>query len=359
MATGVYLKSCEINNYRGLRKLTHNGFKRINLVGGLNGSGKTSLLEALFLLNDRRNPSPISRPFHWRNLELNVEESFRFTASNEQLSVPVTISAQTKNGRQTVRLQWEEQQDPEQSDPLKINMAKAALDFSTTQRMGLTLYATVDGEPTQETHILDAGPQQLKLRHARPSTGVVALCTMLSKATMHSQAELAERFTLALQKKLRRRLVSIASAITPNIKDLELLQLGSASILCGVLHDETYLPLNMLGDGTLTAISIALAIIQCAKGIVFLDEFDTAIHFSKLATVWNIIAELAKEFETQIFAATHSLECIRAAEATFSASNLNNDFVYLRLDRLETEVIVTAYSSSELSSALKEEWEVR
>jgi AAA15 family ATPase/GTPase len=39
----------EIQNFRGLRALTLDGLRRINLVVGRNNSGKTSFLEATYL----------------------------------------------------------------------------------------------------------------------------------------------------------------------------------------------------------------------------------------------------------------------------------------------------------------------
>jgi AAA15 family ATPase/GTPase len=45
----------EINNFRGIRKLELNDFNRINVFVGKNNVGKTTVLEALFLLNGASN----------------------------------------------------------------------------------------------------------------------------------------------------------------------------------------------------------------------------------------------------------------------------------------------------------------
>src|SRR4051794_38313293 len=45
-----------ITNFRGIESLNAEGFRRINLILGRNNAGKTSLLEALFLLGGSTNP---------------------------------------------------------------------------------------------------------------------------------------------------------------------------------------------------------------------------------------------------------------------------------------------------------------
>jgi len=43
------LKEIEIQNFRCFKNVKVSGFERVNLIGGKNNSGKTALLEALFL----------------------------------------------------------------------------------------------------------------------------------------------------------------------------------------------------------------------------------------------------------------------------------------------------------------------
>ncbi len=56
MATDFYFHSLRINNFRAFDELNIESLRRINILGGFNGVGKTALLEALFFALDRRNP---------------------------------------------------------------------------------------------------------------------------------------------------------------------------------------------------------------------------------------------------------------------------------------------------------------
>ena len=54
--TPMHFQSIEISNFRGIRHASFKDFGRINLFLGENNSGKTSVLEALFLTLGISNP---------------------------------------------------------------------------------------------------------------------------------------------------------------------------------------------------------------------------------------------------------------------------------------------------------------
>src|SRR5579872_1641950 len=53
------IQSIHIEGYRGFTDFEMNGLGRVNLLVGANNSGKTSVLEALFLLSSRGDTSAI------------------------------------------------------------------------------------------------------------------------------------------------------------------------------------------------------------------------------------------------------------------------------------------------------------
>jgi len=64
---------------------------------------------------------------------------------------------------------------------------------------------------------------------------------------------------------------------------------------------------------------IAASMVSCEGGIFFIDELESAIHSNALKTLADWISQAAEELDVQIFATTHSLECIDA----LLASNLS------------------------------------
>jgi hypothetical protein len=209
------------------------------------------------------------------------------------------------------------------------------------------------------SHLTDAG-EGIQIIREKASQLAWPTCTLLTKATLGNPQDNSARYTFAVQNKNKARVLSIVRLAIPWLRDLQLLQMGGTTHLCGEITEDVFVPVSLLGDGALTLASVGLSIIQCRNGAVLLDEFDTAIHYTRLKTVWAEIAGLANEFNCQVFAATHSRECIAAAAAGLSDAQLADDLQYIRLDRLDDGgTVCTAYSSHELNNALEEDWEVR
>jgi len=76
--------------------------------------------------------------------------------------------------------------------------------------------------------------------------------------------------------------------------------------------DGKFYSLNEFGEGLNKFIFYILILLSQNNKIVLIDEIDNGIHHSKLDKLWNIILTLAKEQNVQVFATTHSDECIRA-----------------------------------------------
>ena len=61
-------RSFSIENFRLFDRLTVEPLARVNLIAGQNNSGKTALLEALWLHSAQNNPEPAQRISIWRGL---------------------------------------------------------------------------------------------------------------------------------------------------------------------------------------------------------------------------------------------------------------------------------------------------
>ncbi|RKZ86848.1 MAG: hypothetical protein DRR19_14375 [Candidatus Parabeggiatoa sp. nov. 1] len=67
-----------------------------------------------------------------------------------------------------------------------------------------------------------------------------------------------------------------------------------------------------LGHGLKRYVSIISAILVCQENCLFLDEIENGIHGTTLDRLWQIILTLSEELNCQIFATTHSKECIES-----------------------------------------------
>lgn len=71
-------KNLKISNFRGISKLELSDFSRINVLLGRNSSGKSSILEAIFLLSGSNTPNLTLNVDLFRNLRHDAANDFTF-----------------------------------------------------------------------------------------------------------------------------------------------------------------------------------------------------------------------------------------------------------------------------------------
>jgi len=99
-------QNIEIKNFRGISSLLLDDLKQINLIVGKNNTGKTSLLEALFLISGISNPQlPFTVNTHrGLNYLTDKEEPF-LIYHNLKLDSPVHIKAQKEKQTRELSIQ--------------------------------------------------------------------------------------------------------------------------------------------------------------------------------------------------------------------------------------------------------------
>jgi AAA15 family ATPase/GTPase len=118
------------------------------------------------------------------------------------------------------------------------------------------------------------------------------------------------------------------------------------------------LPLVLMGQGLGRFASILLRIANARNGVVMVDEIENGFHYSVMEKVWRAIGEAARRFDVQVFATTHSWECIGAAHRAFEAAK-TYDFRLHRLDRVDGDIEAVVYDQKMLSTAMATDLEVR
>jgi energy-coupling factor transporter ATP-binding protein EcfA2 len=116
--------------------------------------------------------------------------------------------------------------------------------------------------------------------------------------------------------------------------------------------------LKSLGDGMVRIFTIALALATARNGIVLLDEVENGIHYTVQPDLWRLIFSMAKELNLQVFATSHSWDCIEAFQRVSSDDDLAEG-VLVRLDRRRKNVLATIFTELELAIATRDRIEVR
>jgi AAA15 family ATPase/GTPase len=117
------------------------------------------------------------------------------------------------------------------------------------------------------------------------------------------------------------------------------------------------IPLHTLDDGANRLFGIALALALSKDGMLLVDEIENGIHYSVHADLWRLVFVTAARLNIQVFATTHSYDCIKAfAEA---ARESEEDGVLVRLARKGDRTLVGEFDERELEIAVEGEIEVR
>ncbi|MGA2987383.1 MAG: AAA family ATPase [Terriglobia bacterium] len=136
-------------------------------------------------------------------------------------------------------------------------------------------------------------------------------------------------------------------------------QVGGRRVAVVRLSDssERY-PLKSMGDGLSRVLQITLALVNAKDGILLVDEFENGLHWTVQPKLWHMVFRLAKRLNVQVFATTHSQDCVKAFSSVWQDDE--DTATFHRLDRdSQNGVKVTAYDRSTLSDSVETEVEVR
>jgi predicted ATP-dependent endonuclease of OLD family len=94
------------------------------------------------------------------------------------------------------------------------------------------------------------------------------------------------------------------------------------------------------------------------KNLIAACDQSGLLQYSVLPTVWKGLFHAAKEASLQIFATTHSWECVLAADQAARESP-SYDLIFIRLDRIEDSIKATVMNEETLINAKELGWELR
>jgi hypothetical protein len=345
-------ESLEIRNYRCFHGLRMSSLERVNLVAGVNNVGKTALLEAIYLLAAPNLPWPppmnFLRGFDKLPTSVDVATRWSWLFRGRAFNEPIEMAWRTSsNESRSLKIHWEVPQatsvqfgQGSAGSPAPGSPGFLLWDFSSSSQGELRVAVTMGGFTRTEGAVtfipigLVSGTKDRGLEE---------------EATSFSELSIAKK---------SQEVVRALRVIEPRLADLKLLYLSGVPMVCGEIGVERPVPLSQMGEGVGRILSIVLEITRANGGIVLIDEIEHGLHHSALTEVWKVIAEEARRADTQIFATTHSWECIQAAHAAFEQSP-SYDLRLYRLERVNGEIKAVQYDKETLGTSVEMNLEVR
>lgn len=119
------------------------------------------------------------------------------------------------------------------------------------------------------------------------------------------------------------------------------------------------LPLKNFGDGMSRVLQIMLALANLKDGVLLIDEFENGLHWSVQKKLWEAIFHLSKTLNVQVFATTHSNDCIKAFESVWQKNEELGAFHRLERHPKSGKIIASTYTLDTLSASVETDFEVR
>lgn len=122
-------------------------------------------------------------------------------------------------------------------------------------------------------------------------------------------------------------------------------------------------PLKSLGEGMQRIFQMVLKVFPANGGFLLIDEFESGLHYTVQEKVWAMMFELAHKLDIQVFATTHSWDCIEKF-ASVAKQRADSDGVLLHLGiSVRTsdhgKVVATVFDENELFELTQADMEVR
>ena len=347
----MYYHILKIENFRCFQKFEIRDLERVNLIVGPNNVGKTALLEAIYL-HAGGNPYTLDETRGLPVSRIKSESLWGFWFAQANTSRPIFID----NGNRLIRLQkiddWSTIDDPTISRVLDANSHgenKIILEVEIEEKQEDQVISTK--QFWLEQKVLSSLSPPTRFTTRIPIEFITAFASPLP-------TRIAKLFgQLEIEKETEKVLESLR-VIEPRLQRISTIAYDRETMLFCDIGLNHLIPLHLLGDGIARLARLVLSIGNARNGVVLIDEVENGFYYAVLPQVWRVLREAAHLFNVQIFATTHSLECIQAAHQTFSEST-EYDFRLHRLEQGEERIHSVTFDQESLQIALEHGWEIR
>ena len=363
--SGLLLPDLYIENFRGIKKLSIPRLGRVTLLAGRNGVGKTTVLDAIKVYAARGRHQALARVLDVRDeistpsdprqdgtVQINWAALFHRRRICEE--APVSIGPREKTCRLRIRPTIPDNRDPafsQMSPTILHRLSEDGLPLFKVDCQGRGYFLiplAYGGSLSSVEELLPeikcelVGPGVLARSDAARMWNMVALTD--------DEERIARSIGLTYGVEVGRVGV-IGDDVRENGGD-------RLRAIVRLKSEERPVPLRSLGEGAQRLFSVALALANSRDGFCLIDEAENGIHYSVQQEFWRMVLQTACENNVQVFATTHSWDCVRGF-ARAAVENENVEGVLVRLDKNGDHLRPVEYSEEDMATAAEQGIEVR
>lgn len=376
--SSLVLNSLEIRGFRAFDYLQIDHLGRVNLIVGKNNVGKSCLLEALRLYAHRGAPQTLLRTLDARDELGEIREGdsvesyiralghlfygWRIFKEYGRTDEFIISPLKSKHSKLVISTAWyyPEQNggrnilrhiDPRQ--PLLIDIEPEdtlpGLDikFGEENLLSVPLNRFFTGIP----YSLLRGSLQID----------EVPCRFISSDGLSHRNLAAIWDEIALQPE-ESDVLNGLDILSPDIERLNLLGHGERRNeripMVRIKEAPMPIPLRSLGEGMNRLFGILLALANAKHGLLLIDEVDSGLHYTVHKDLWRLIFQIAQRLDVQVFATTHSWDCIAGFQQ--SAQELSQETgMLIRLENRQEHIVPVVFDEDRLAIATRQDIEVR
>jgi hypothetical protein len=372
------ISSLRIEGYRGFERFEMSDLGRVNLLVGTNNSGKTSVLEAIHLLASAGDPAALWRLL-WRRGErlapALLSSPDRPTRRSVELSVSHLFHKHDAQPGSRLRIASRNQSDErsveftvvESSAVEQMGMFSPEDEGSLASRLALE----VSGHPEPVLGVIpltraggvysDIADMPARRSRLRYSEGVPSQFITTESFTGGELIGMWDRLALTPSESL---VLQALQFLDPGIERIASQAGGPypwnqarGGFIVKRKGWEQPVPIGSMGDGMWRMLAMAIAITQSRGGFLLVDEIDTGLHYTVMSQMWKLIFNAARELDVQVFATTHSYDCVYSLAQICNAKEGGDHVTVQRIDPGKGRSV--PYDEAEITVAASREIEVR
>ena len=301
-------KNIEIKNFRGIDHLKIEDFSRVNVFLGKNGSGKTSVLEAIIMLAGMSNPMlPQSLNLLRSRGTSGQFLDVRFFFHNLILTTfPEVSSEQTDGMGRHLILKMPFAFDEQTQVTTPIGQIQRSDAMAQVNQVEMAFDVTEDNVVNRYKSTMTFNQQGLIKERQIAEGYQEKLFASLIPASLAAQ-NAANDLTELVKRKMKQLVVDRLVYFDNRITNIEVLADG---VFVGIEGVPELLPVSMHGDGMFRYLTIVAASANPISNIILIDEIDNGLHYSVYKKLWEAIFALATTINKQVFVTTHSKETL-------------------------------------------------
>jgi AAA15 family ATPase/GTPase len=371
-----HLDSLQIKNFRMLEDFTVERLGQVNLIVGKNNSGKSTVLEALRIYAGNGSQRLLEEIAQSRSekhkltedddlRELPFESFFYGRELTQHTVITIGQSEQILNIRQGF---------------LKEVIADRDIEGRSVSFRKFESYWNINSDFDMdgvETAIFILRNEELlhRVRFRNRNYGVdnqvnfnFRPCSYVPTRSL-SIEHIAKDWDNIVFSEYEDIVVDALSIVEPNLTNITFVQnkdVRRVSDRLGIVKingQKRPIPLGSLGDGITRVLQISLKVYAAKDGFLLIDEFENGLHYSVQEKVWQMIFEMAKKLNIQVFATTHSRDCIEAFSKVAN-DRVDVEGLLFRMGRSakasdEGKIIATIFDEARLDRMTQSDMEIR